>query len=721
MQHKKLRLHNQMKRRLLTFFFMTLLTASGWSQQDIFVDAENGDDVSGDGSMSMPYQSVKFALSQVSQPQADIILFGTTNENYDCSEIFPWPVTGNISFLGAGGILGGPNVIVDSGNLQNILEYDPFTDVTNSVIQGITFRNAPKGIVASPFGSTFQPTITECTFENISQAIEIVSSAGSTVNPTITSCESLGNSGSFLNYQVQSSIANGLIEGNSIAAGFDNGVFISGNSSSGTLIIRNNQFSNPKQSVYILNYLGAVQVTSNSMNTTNGNNRAILIQNSDLRGALSRIENNTCLNGDWGIHSINSDDLILSNNNCSGAAVAGIEIDQSDNCLIQNNLLEDCVAGIRIENNATGNIFRSNTITNSTSTGIQLFAPANQLLRNTIQHATASIGIHCNASSDSSDICGNTIVGSQTAGIQVSGQNLIVAENSISFVTPGPGILDSIGEGNLYSSNLIHNCLDAGIDLTITSSSNVPIFTNNTLADNAGPGLRSALGGAVSSIYVINNIFWGNNSTGDEVIGVNLGSLVVCDLEDPGIHFNQPGNFSLDPLFVGGFDYHLQPGSPCIDRGDNAGKLWATDVDGQPRILNSDFFQTAIIDVGADEVAASDLQLSGSFQQGGTLLVDITGPANGTYAIYAATDPNEDPFAPPPGTESPFGTVLLDQNKLISPNPIASGGLGATGTVQVSIGIPNGFDGTHVVVQGIVTNPSNVGQTTRAEAFVVEP
>ena len=54
----------------------------------------------------------------------------------------------------------------------------------------------------------------------------------------------------------------------------------------------------------------------------------------------------------------------------------------------------------------------------------------------------------------------------------------------------------------------------------------------------------------------------------------------------------------VDPLFVdlGNEDYHLQPGSPCIDTGNNlAPQLPGTDMDGQPRMVNG------IVDMGAYE------------------------------------------------------------------------------------------------------------------------
>ncbi len=55
-------------------------------------------------------------------------------------------------------------------------------------------------------------------------------------------------------------------------------------------------------------------------------------------------------------------------------------------------------------------------------------------------------------------------------------------------------------------------------------------------------------------------------------------------------------NINADPLFVGGGDYHLTTGSPCIDAGSaSAPLLPLTDFEGDDRILGDE------PDIGADE------------------------------------------------------------------------------------------------------------------------
>ena len=59
------------------------------------------------------------------------------------------------------------------------------------------------------------------------------------------------------------------------------------------------------------------------------------------------------------------------------------------------------------------------------------------------------------------------------------------------------------------------------------------------------------------------------------------------------------GNISADPLFAKKF--HLQPTSPAIDVGTNAGAP-PRDIDNDPRPLDGNGDGSAITDMGADEV-----------------------------------------------------------------------------------------------------------------------
>jgi parallel beta-helix repeat protein len=64
------------------------------------------------------------------------------------------------------------------------------------------------------------------------------------------------------------------------------------------------------------------------------------------------------------------------------------------------------------------------------------------------------------------------------------------------------------------------------------------------------------------------------------------------------------GNISTDPCFVDADsnDYHLGPNSPCIDKGKpNSTEPNETDLDGEDRVMDGDYNNIAIVDIGSDE------------------------------------------------------------------------------------------------------------------------
>ncbi|MCL1921477.1 MAG: InlB B-repeat-containing protein, partial [Kiritimatiellaeota bacterium] len=98
------------------------------------------------------------------------------------------------------------------------------------------------------------------------------------------------------------------------------------------------------------------------------------------------------------------------------------------------------------------------------------------------------------------------------------------------------------------------------------------------------------------------------------------------------------GNIAADPMFVGGGDYHLQAGSPCIDKGrnvfldcDNTTRAITskdTDLDGRPRI------QGGIVDMGAYEYAPPVTVVVTFDANGGTPASEkITQTVSGQYIL----------------------------------------------------------------------------------------
>ncbi len=148
------------------------------------------------------------------------------------------------------------------------------------------------------------------------------------------------------------------------------------------------------------------------------------------------------------------------------------------------------------------------------------------------------------------------------------------------------------------SSPTIVNCLisenyagNDGGGARCTSSS--PTITHCTFSDNVAADDSGGFYCSHSSSPVMANcILWGDTASKRKEIYDTSGLLVVTysDVEGgwPG-----EGNIDADPIFLGGGDFHLTMGSPCIDAGTDAGVY--TDVDGDARPLGAGF------DIGADE------------------------------------------------------------------------------------------------------------------------
>ncbi len=138
---------------------------------------------------------------------------------------------------------------------------------------------------------------------------------------------------------------------------------------------------------------------------------------------------------------------------------------------------------------------------------------------------------------------------------------------------------------NIVVNNAVPTALAIG-DNEVGPNNYTHYIINNTIAANTGIGIGSS---SLSPVVIANCIVWDN---GDDLDGVTATYSDISD-GDPG-----EGNISQDPLFVnpGAMDFHIRPGSPCIDRGTNAApNLPAFDYDGDPRIVNG------IVDMGMDE------------------------------------------------------------------------------------------------------------------------
>jgi len=172
---------------------------------------------------------------------------------------------------------------------------------------------------------------------------------------------------------------------------------------------------------------------------------------------------------------------------------------------------------------------------------------------------------------------------------------------------------NGIPVNNTIATNVAAN--GGGVYLINASPTPSPTLANNIIAfgssgvfaQNSAPMLR-------------NNCVFGN------------GSANYDGLPDP---TGTEGNLSVDPLFLDATaDFHLRPGSPCIDAGDDLSSdpRWL-DVDEQARI------QGAHLDIGADE---ADQPYSWALVVATTNLVNVVVATVGgvTYGQFTVTLPD---------------------------------------------------------------------------------
>lgn len=276
--------------------------------------------------------------------------------------------------------------------------------------------------------------------------------------------------------------------------------------------------------------------------------------------------------------------IIIGNRACTGPGISvrsGSPVIEENT--IANNSQAGCGggtggAGIGIVGDSTA-VVRRNYIVNNTigaaGGGISLFAAGAVTIEfNVIAANTASIGGGIwIVNQSSAKIVGNLIVRNQAregGGVYWSpgGGGLRLGNNTIAFndSPKGSGVLAA---GFDAGAALYNNAIIAAAGQTAVHCGD--------FNDLTAPLLRS------------NNVF---SATGTSYGG-------TC-----GNPTGTNGNISADPLFAhpAADDFHLLPGSPNIDAGDNtAPSLPSVDLDGHARVLGANGGGAAVVDIGADE------------------------------------------------------------------------------------------------------------------------
>ena len=215
-------------------------------------------------------------------------------------------------------------------------------------------------------------------------------------------------------------------------------------------------------------------------------------------------------------------------------------------------------------------------------------------------------------------------------------QNCIIADNVAERRGGGINLI-----GDNANSATVQNCWVIGNSSGenypgggIKLAGGRPIVINTIIANNDGGGPGGGVHSEQSDAFLGNCILWSNRSGfGGAQIHIQSSRLTLeySDvqggserIEGSGQLNWGSGNIDADPLFVypEGGDYHLLPGSPCIDAGNNfalpANLL--TDLDGVARLAddpdtpdtgNSDG-SVGVVDMGPYEFGGDDCNNNGT-------------------------------------------------------------------------------------------------------------
>jgi parallel beta-helix repeat protein len=376
---------------------------------------------------------------------------------------------------------------------------------------------------------------------------------------------------------------NPIIEGFVFTGGssdFGGGIFISSDSAT----IQNNTITGNSATAYG----GGIFISSCSPTIQNN---TFTRNNAPTGGGLSNdagnpiIKNNTFTGNGTGYRGgglyNGSGSPTIQNNTFtgnSGGNRGGGLFNDSGNPTIQNNTFtgNQSIFGGGLVNHHGSPAIENNTFTsNSGNYGGGLFNFFNNpsIQNNTFTDNSAiNYGGGLVNDSGSPFIQNNAFSGNYAPGLLTSGGNPVIQNNTFSDnIIGGLGITD--GSPIIQNNTFFNNRTPIGGALNISDGS--PIILSNIIVNNSGYGIDILVDATPTLDY---NDIW--NNTGGDYAGIA-----------PGVH-----DISADPLMVEpAYDnFHLAPGSPCIDAGDPV-NFPETDFEGDLRPYGN------APDIGADE------------------------------------------------------------------------------------------------------------------------
>ncbi|MCP4709184.1 MAG: right-handed parallel beta-helix repeat-containing protein [Planctomycetes bacterium] len=250
--------------------------------------------------------------------------------------------------------------------------------------------------------------------------------------------------------------------------------------------------------------------------------------------------------------------------------------------------------------------FSNNRANNWSGGAIHNFASSPELINCKFIDNTALFGGGMSNDTDSSPLVLNC---------EFKGNSAWIGGGFVNYFKSKPRLLNCVFKGNSASGT------GGGM---VNLKESYPTLINCTFVANSA-SLGNALGfdmfnpveDGPSSADLYNCILW----DGGNEIGFNDTSTVNVYYSNVQGGWFGMGNIDQDPMFIYspldgiGGNYHLLPGSPCIDTGANEppGGLAVTDKDGNLRMLDGDNDKIAVVDMGAFEFARNSFVTGGGW------------------------------------------------------------------------------------------------------------
>jgi hypothetical protein len=236
-------------------------------------------------------------------------------------------------------------------------------------------------------------------------------------------------------------------------------------------------------------------------------------------------------------------------------------------------------------------------------------------------------------------------------------------------------VMGNSGDG--VEGGTADNCVitENAADFAAAGGAHSATLNNCLVFDNSGGGTESGTLNnctvAYNNPYGVetgsfnNTIIYGNGNENYNGAAPFTSYFTDCDITPlPSQHAKVSNVITNAPLFVGTNDFHLQSNSPCINSGNNAPVVGATDLDGNPRIVGG------TVDIGAYEYQMPVSQISYAWLEqyglpisANTDTTDVDGSAFDVYQDWIAGLNPTNPASvlamlPSTPTNNPSGLVV---------------------------------------------------------------